>query len=94
MGRYSAKSAQHGNNEPMEVRMENRSTSKGAMNSSHVDGCSSLERRGSLTERAWTPEGRDRVVVHAKLAPIYGSVANYRASGGRLAHEARLEQHK
>jgi hypothetical protein len=45
----------------MEARMENLSTSKGAMNSSHVlMDVQSLEHRGCLTEWAWTPEGRGR----------------------------------
>ena len=56
MGRYSAQTTRHGNNDPTEARMENLSTSKGAMNSSHVDGSSSLERRG-LSFR--TLEGTD-----------------------------------
>ena len=56
------------------------------------DGSSSLERRGCLTERAWTPEGRDDRVGRGarEVAPTCGFGANYRASGVGVWHMARL----
>jgi hypothetical protein len=66
-GRYSAKSARHSNNDPMKAGMENLSTSKAAMTSSHVDGTTSW-----LSYRTGMDPGRERRsgLEHARLAPL------------------------